>query len=66
MIDWLDSFLFQFGNYEELQNIKKRKLHGSLTINFCAGTPQNYNLNIHRRSVEMNDKNNNLNEKKTE
>ncbi len=61
MIDWLDDFTKKFSSYKELQEIKKNKLHGALTINFCEGLPQNYNLNIHRRAVELNDKNNNLN-----
>lgn len=63
MIDWLDNFLTKFGAFKEIQTIKQNKLHGSLTINFCEGLPQNYNLSIHRRAIEMNDNLNNLNNK---
>jgi hypothetical protein len=53
-MDWYNDFKSKFGSYAELQGIKQDKLHGSLTINFCAGVPLNYNLTIHRRAETKN------------
>jgi len=53
-MDWYDDFKNKFGGYEELQSIRQGKMHGSLTINFCAGVPLNYNLTIHRRAEGKN------------
>ena len=57
MIDWWDDFENKFGYYKEIQNLKKEKFHGSLMLNFMDGELQNYNLNIHRRAVNINENN---------
>ncbi len=51
--DWLPEFEKKFGHYEEIQNLKEKKFHGSLMLNFMDGELQNYNLNIHRRAVKI-------------
>ena len=48
-MDWVISFVERFQKFEEIQNLKIKKFHGSLTINFSDGVPINYNLLIHRR-----------------
>jgi hypothetical protein len=52
MIDWLVDLDNRFGKFPEIQKIKERKFHGSITINFMDGMPQNYDLKLHRRAEE--------------
>ena len=47
--DWLISFDDRLGMYPEIQNLKTQEFHGSVTINFCSGVPQNYDIKLHRR-----------------
>lgn len=51
--DWINDFSQKLGHYEEIQNLKEKKFHGSLQINFMDGEIMNYNLNIHRRAVNI-------------
>ena len=51
--DWLESFEERFGSNEEIMNIKRDKLHGSLQINFQDGVPINCNFNKHFRAVNI-------------
>lgn len=48
-MDWISDFTDRFSNFVELQGIKEKRLHGSLTINFSDGVAQNYDLKIHRK-----------------
>jgi hypothetical protein len=50
-LSWVHEFEKKYGNDALLQDIKPAKIHGSIQINFCNGTPVNYNLTIHRRAT---------------
>lgn len=50
MMDWIPDFEYNFGQYEEIKNLKQRNFHGSIEINFCEGIPMNYNLKLHRKA----------------
>lgn len=50
MMDWLSDFIAKFQDYPEIQDLKSKKIHGKLEINFTDGMPINYNLNTHRRA----------------
>ncbi len=48
-MDWLKDFALRFADDKDLMDIKKKKIHGSLKINFCDGVPVNCELTIHKR-----------------
>ncbi len=48
--DWINLFEERFGSNEEIMNIKRDRLHGSLQINFQDGVPINCNFNKHFRA----------------
>ena len=56
-MDWLTDFQTKFKDYPELQNLRQSKFHGSIEINFCDGVSMNYNYNLHRRAVKIDNDN---------
>ena len=50
MCDWIQSFIERFCMYKEIQTLQSDKFHGSLTLNFCDGFVQSYDLKLHRRA----------------
>lgn len=52
-MDWLETFKTKFSGYEELQQLKADKFHGSLTIHFCEGVSQSYDFKLHRRAIKI-------------
>ena len=48
-MDWLEDFEKKFSNCIEFHDLKKNRLHGSVTINFSDGIPHNCELKVHLR-----------------
>jgi hypothetical protein len=53
-MDWITAFSSSFKDDPELKELMKKRVHGSIQINFCAGVPVNYNLTIHKRASNSN------------
>jgi hypothetical protein len=51
LLSWVREFESKFGSDELLKNIKDSHMHGNIQINFCNGTPVNYNITIHKRGA---------------
>lgn len=49
-LSWVNEFEKKYGHDSLLQEIKSHRMHGSVQINFCNGSPVNYNITIHRRA----------------
>lgn len=50
-MDWLQDFQERFKGDADISQLAKKKMHGSIQINFCDGHPINYNLTIHKRGT---------------
>lgn len=50
-MDWVEDFQERFSQYPELQKLGEKQMHGSLTLNFCAGKVQSFDLKTHGRAV---------------
>ena len=48
-MDWLEDFKQRYIMDKDIQELKTKKIHGSLNINFCDGIPVNCDLHIHKR-----------------
>jgi len=54
-MDWTDDFISRFSHYPELKNLQKKQFHGSVTLNFCVGKVQSFDLKMHGRAVSDKD-----------
>lgn len=53
-IDWLEDFERRFNKDILIQQLKKNKFHGSLTLNFHEGLPVNCDMKKHIKAVNTN------------
>jgi hypothetical protein len=44
IFDWYDIFSYNFSRDSDIPYLKEKKIHGSLTINFKDGIPQDCEL----------------------
>ncbi len=47
-LDWIEDMLKMLDQDPFLTDLKKKRVHGSLQLNFCDGEICNYDLKIHR------------------